>query len=249
MKNLIVLHTTEGHSIESAIHTMNRNRSQCHEVVDPSRPVTEMLTPWTQPARSLTHPPSTPETNNRGFTATTRHLGKVYQIEVVGFAREVAGYSAKWYQRLARYLAIRCTLLDVPRRFPYQFQGEDAYGVNGVARIGWDEWATVAGIVGHQIVPGNRHWDPGPLNRIIPLVIREKPMDGKETPVAAMQRRLVARGHDLGTSGPNGDGVDGDFGELSLRAGIQESIKAERFDVAIDGLTAIANGLQDAEPD
>ncbi|WP_210482804.1 peptidoglycan-binding domain-containing protein [Microvirga antarctica] len=36
--------------------------------------------------------------------------------------------------------------------------------------------------------------------------------------VLAIQRALNARGHDLGRSGRNRDGVDGDFGPVTIQA-------------------------------
>ncbi len=156
---VLVIHFTQGTSIDGAVTAMRTAKSEAHEVVDPARvgpdggPVTRQLLPWTTPARSLRHPAGTPETNNRGWTAGSR-LGRCYQIEVVGYSERATTYPDDWYQRLAGYLHHRCAALGIPTRFPYRFVA-NGYGVTAPQRLTWDAWATVAGIVGHQHVPGN----------------------------------------------------------------------------------------------
>jgi len=183
---VLVLHSTEGTTIRGAVAAMDQAGSQCHEVVDPYSDApgwdTEQLRDWLQPARSLRHPPTTPETNNRGYTSATAHLGKVYQVEIVGHAARMSHttddpYPRVWWENLAQYLTGLCQDLGVPVRFPHEFLGvNQAYGTTSRSRMLWSEWAAVSGIVGHQHVPGNSHWDPGSLGpALIPLMTGEPP--------------------------------------------------------------------------
>jgi hypothetical protein len=197
---VIVLHTTEGSTIAGAVTTMKRNRSECHEVVDLSLIagngwITQLLTSWDAPARSLRHPRG-PETNNR--------QPPVYQIEIVGFAARVTSYSAGWYANLAAYLDERCRRLGVSKSFPCVFRGENAYGINASQRLSWGEWATVEGIIGHQHVPGNSHWDPGRIDRVIPLINQGDPMPADPF-VTEVQQLLADAGFDPGPI----DGIPG----------------------------------------
>lgn len=217
---VLVLHTTEGTTIAGAVAAMRRNRSECHEVVDVSANgvITQLLTPWGQSARSLRHPSGTPETNNR--------RPPVYQVEIVGHADQMGGKPHDWYAALARYLHDLCDRLHVPKRFPCAFVGDDrAYGTGAPQRLSWGQWADVSGIIGHQHVPGNAHWDPGDINRLAPLM-------GATTGGAAMpstiantadqlrqvQRILSGTPHDPGP-------IDGLIGERTLAA--LEALAAE----------------------
>lgn len=184
----LIVHTTEGDTIASAVKTMRANKSECHEVCDPAnrsalqrtpRIASLQLVPWTQPARSLRHPRGTPETNNRGYTVATSHLGKVYQVEVVGYANKVRDgeYADLWWRGLAEYLSNRCARLGVPVRFPYPFGGVEGYGVRGAYRLTWAEWEKASGILGHCHVPANSHWDPSDIKTpLLPLMTGSPPM-------------------------------------------------------------------------
>lgn len=58
-----------------------------------------------------------------------------------------------------------------------------------------------------------------------------------------IQRGLVARGHELGTTGPGGDGVDGDFGSRTL-----EALHAElALPAPVADLSGFALGERDEE--
>lgn len=174
MGNTMVVHCTQGSTIAGAVAAMRKHKSECHEVVDITTVAwtSKLLIPWDRPARSLKHPRGTPQTNNRGWTTGTAHLGKVYQVEVVGFAEQMATQPEAWFRVFGSYLGPLCDRLGVPRRFPCEFVPTDsAYGVNARQRLSWDEWERVDGIVGHQHVPGNAHWDPGGIGRVIPYVL------------------------------------------------------------------------------
>lgn len=217
---VLVLHFTQGTTIAGAVAAMRKARSECHEVVDPAmvasegQALTQQLLPWTTPARSLKHPAGRPETNNRGFGSNP--LGRCYQVEIVGYSEKAATYGDVWYQRLGAYLDARCTALRIPPVFPLPFVGSQAYGASAPTRLTWEAWGRVAGIVGHQHVPGNEHWDPGALDVARLTRYMETYTTVPTTdPVKASQQRL----NDSGVKPPLAiDGVWGPACDAALDA-------------------------------
>jgi hypothetical protein len=92
--------------------------------------------------------------------------GPSYQIELITYARKVPAHPDDWYQNLDELLVYLCDELGVPKRFiPKGFGAAGwAYGTEARSRISWDELIRFTGILGHQHVPGNTHWDPGDLD-------------------------------------------------------------------------------------
>jgi hypothetical protein len=141
---------------------MKKQGTMAHRVFDPAMGERIQLLPWSQPAKSLKNLPGGVETNKRGG---------VYQLEIVGFAEKVAGYTDQWYRALAVELLAICAELDIPPRFPRPFVAyPKSYGVKASGRMTGAAWNACAGIVGHQHVPESDHGDPGDLNRLVPIV-------------------------------------------------------------------------------
>jgi hypothetical protein len=216
-KNAIVLHLTQGDSLAGAVATVIQRKVECHEVVDPARErptpegcLSQQVLPWSQAARSLAHPRGTPETNNRGYTTNTALLGKIFQIEVVGWSDRI--YSPAWYARLARYLRLRCSQLDVPLAFPTApFRPEHlAYGETKPGRLTRAQFRVVAGLIAHQDVPDNAHWDGGiTFNPLVPLLTEGSPMTPDQTAIVMrMQQRLKDSGATLSLDGDPGEETD-----------------------------------------
>lgn len=210
---VLVLHFTQGTSIGGAVTAMRQARSECHEVFDPATGASLALTPWTAPARSLRHPAGTPDTNNRGWAGTSVY-GRCYQVEIVGYSERAGDYSDNWYAQLERYLRDRCATLGVPYLFPCPFVGRAAYGAKAAQRLTWSAWAEVAGIVGHQHVPGNDHWDPGALDtarltKETPTVPTNPPTATEAALIEQWQQMLLDNGAPIGNR-------DGRFGRLTL---------------------------------
>ncbi len=151
-----VLHTGEGSTLAGIIATLEANNSRSHDVYDPAKDQGQTLINWPDNARSLRNLSGGVETNNRGG---------VFQVELVGFAASVPGYSDEWYRNLAKYLIDRSDKIGFPLDFPHEFKGSaGAYGVRSSTRLTNAEWLAVEGIIGHQHVPENTHWDPGALD-------------------------------------------------------------------------------------
>ena len=169
---VLVLHTTEGSSFRGAKRTLEANNSRSHWLCDPATGEYEQLVDPVNPARSLRNLAGGVQTNNRGG---------VFQIEIVGRAATVTrtdgrAYPDDWYEQLAEWVVMICDDHRIPKTFPHRFHGSDAYGRFGVARLTNQEWLDVTGIIGHQHVPENTHWDPGDISRLIPLVTGDTDM-------------------------------------------------------------------------
>jgi hypothetical protein len=61
---------------------------------------------------------------------------------------------------LIRWINSEC---NVTRAHP-TFYGSEAYGNGSIARMSASQWNGFNGWCGHQHVPENQHWDPGPID-------------------------------------------------------------------------------------
>ena len=157
MGNVLVLHTTEGTSFSGAKSWLTETGNLSHWLCDPKTGVIDTLLESNKPGRSLKNLSGGVETNNRPG---------VYQMEIVGKAAEVPDYDDEWYQQLAVWVNHICRSLNIPLIMPYRFAGSEAYGTKGVVRLTNQEWLKAEGIIGHQHVPENAHWDPGEIGRL-----------------------------------------------------------------------------------
>jgi hypothetical protein len=162
--SVLVLHTTEsdpGTAQTIATYLVSKG-CQSHTVYDPSTGEHIRLLPWSQPAKALRNLPGGVETNNRG---------DVYQIELVGRAQDVPGYSSTWFAALALYVQRVCAETGTPIVFPCPFVPyPQSYGLTAAQRMSNDEWLACTGIVGHQHVPESDHGDPGDMSRLVDLL-------------------------------------------------------------------------------
>lgn len=83
---------------------------------------------------------------------------------------------------------------------------------------------------------------PGPeltawVNAGLPTTLKENDMADRTDLIAQWQRAILAHGADLGTTGPDRDGIDGDFGPATLAASI----------AVLDNLVAKVTALVDSE--
>ena len=162
---LVVLHSTEGSSLEGAVDTLIARNARSHEVWDVKGREMVNLVSLDKPARSLL--------NLRGGVETNNRKPHPVQIELVGYASR---YSAgdrepvvpefddgdlRW---LGTELRAFCARVGAPFKFPCRFKPyPSSYGRNGV-RLSFADWLTVEGVIGHQHVPENSHGDPGALD-------------------------------------------------------------------------------------
>lgn len=91
--------------------------------------------------------------------------GLVFQIELISYAGDSPRKSDTWYDRVGCLVADVCRDLSIPAILhPKGFVSSGAYGTSGVNRLTWGEYREFSGILGHQHVPYNTHWDPGNLD-------------------------------------------------------------------------------------
>jgi hypothetical protein len=147
-KPKLVWHSTEGTTIESAVNEYRLKRSAPHFTIDPGRDRIVQHISIHKAARALKHPPGIPETNK----------ARAVQVEIVGFAKDMAGLSKAELEsltRLARWIERHA---DVPSTTTVAFKA------NGVPnRLQGLAWVNYTGHCGHMHVPGNDHHDPGAL--------------------------------------------------------------------------------------
>ena len=164
----LVVHTTEGPTLDGAFVTVRDRRSAPHfilEVLDGRRRLVQCI-PLDQAARGLQHLSGTPETNR----------ANCIQVEVVGFADLtearrlghpelfVGNWEPAVYRHLHRLMRWTHEHFGVPMRADHAFPGHA-----GFRRLGGQEFVGAAGLVGHCHVPGNDHTDPGPLDAALVL--------------------------------------------------------------------------------
>lgn len=158
--NKLMLHTTEGPTIEAAVSAYRSHGAWPHCTVDPlTRRIVEHI-PYNRSASALYNGPQPMEPNRANV---------VLQVEIVGRAANTHTYSDDWYRWLAtKVVRPLCDLADVPARCT-RFYG----AMHGTIAVqGWpgrfqdDRFNGYAGILGHQNVgDGNDHWDPGALDQ------------------------------------------------------------------------------------
>jgi len=154
----LLLHTTEGTSIEGAEAAYRANGSAPHFTISPGRVHQHISLRYGAYALR----------NEAGGVETNRM--HCIQIEIVGFAAQ----SHTWPMAYNEYLgtALIGPILEwggasinagiVPRFL----NGDDGFLASPSAkqRMSYPEWATFNGICGHQHAPENSHWDPGRIN-------------------------------------------------------------------------------------
>lgn len=156
-RNLGVIHTTQTKTgtFAAVRDGLTRNRNWPNRLYDPTTKEEHIFTDSVSGDRALKNLDGGVETNNRPG---------VYQVEIIGYAEDISGYSDEWYANLKAYLQARSAQWLIPYEFPYPFVGVNAYGLDGAVRLTNKQWLEASGWVGHQHAPENQHWDPGPLD-------------------------------------------------------------------------------------
>jgi hypothetical protein len=150
----IVIHTTEGSSIEGAEKAYADRNDYPHATIDGGRRRAVQHLPFDRPARALKHPAGGVETNN----------ARTLQFELVGFAGQAADWSHDDLAWIGAQLAPVAAAYGVQLVSP-PFYGDGCGWTLATAtarqRLGRMDWLAFNGLIGHQHVPGNDHWDPG----------------------------------------------------------------------------------------
>ena len=189
----LVLHTTEGTSIEGAVAAYRRNRSWPHVTADPVRRRVAQHLEFDQPARALKNKSTPGETNRDPL---------VIQLEIVAFAASahlMDGEDLDWLGE--EVIGPMCRTAGVPLTTSLTFHGAGAGWILATSsarqRLSRQAWESYRGILGHQHVPENDHWDPGALDvaRIIRAATPGEAMptddDARITQLERENRRLA----------------------------------------------------------
>lgn len=157
----LVLHTTEGGSVDGAIGAFRTNNSWPHFTVDVVKRRKVQHLRLDRGGRALMNLPGGVETNRE----------RAVQIELVGYA----AHTQDWTDADLEWLALDVfepimAATGIGTDHPV-FVGADQSPASAHAkqRMSFEQWQTFAGICGHQHVPENDHWDPGrfPIDRAL----------------------------------------------------------------------------------
>ncbi len=154
----LVLHRTEGSTVDGAWSTLNSRRVPSHGISDLTRGIHVQCLDTGDAARSLWH------VDQDGCL----------QWEIVGFSRDTPSESDAWYSQLAALIMRVCTPHLIPAKLTSNdWPGSEGYGRGAPQRMSFDEFYTFEGVLAHQHTPAkswrpnrytNAHWDIGQLD-------------------------------------------------------------------------------------
>jgi hypothetical protein len=145
---IFVMHTTEGSSYPSYAY----NKSP-HATVNPAGKTWRQHRPLNQPAWSLQA--------NGGVS--TNSWGAI-QLEIIGYAKSLMSLPADQVDYVAGLIKMLCAQSGVETKSSVTFDDSSAAGTDGSVRLSANSWYNYRGILGHQHVPTNDHWDPGAID-------------------------------------------------------------------------------------
>lgn len=208
----LVLHTTEGGTIDGAISAFAANNSWPHVTIDPRLRTKVQHVPLNRPARSLRNTSEPGETNRSPITA---------QVEIVGYAGRIAEMDHADLSWLATQLRVIADAIGCPWRCTVDFPA--THTTHPLSHADWDAYE---GILGHRHAPENLsgHWDPGGIDITYLLAAgatpRPQPQPPKDDPMTPADldaiRAVVAT--ELDARGITIDPQRGRFGARILNA-------------------------------
>lgn len=189
----LLLHTTEGSTIQGALAALDEHRSWPHLVFDPSTAHLVQCIPFNDAARAL----------KSGGTAGRTNAARVIQIEVVGFAAATPHWSTPLNDNLGNLIARLSRTIPFDPHFRLPFYGQDAgftvASDRARQRLTFPQWYAYGAICGHQHAPANNHWDPGAINTIaiqaaIDKALNNSPIPPSQEPFTVAQyETIIAR--------------------------------------------------------
>lgn len=182
----LLLHTTEGSTIEGALAALRAKDAWSHFVYDAGLDRLVQCVPLTRAARSL----------KSGGSAGTTNRARVIQVEVVGFSAASPQRTDLELRNLGALVARLARVIPFDVAAPLKFYGQDAgftvASSKAPQRLSWAAWYRFAAICGHQHAPANDHWDPGALDvpRIVQYALELLGRPTEEALVAVDEDRL-----------------------------------------------------------
>lgn len=188
----LLLHSTEGSTIEGAVAAYKANNSWPHLTVDcPLRRIVQHLN-LTVAARSLRNAAGGVETNRDGTI--------LVQVEMVGTATHPTTLGSPedlvWFaEQVVRPV---CVPLHVPIATTVAWPSyPGSAGLDAPQRLSAGAWDAYSGILGHMHAPENTHGDPGSID--IAWILRATTEEDDFMPALtdAEQRELLRKVRDI----------------------------------------------------
>lgn len=178
-----VLHTTE----TTGWPGYSGGDSAPHFTIHPQLRQTRQHFPITAGARAL-----------RPGGVNANEMGTI-QYEIIGYAAQSHTWPDDDLVYIAHVLAIVGREAGIPAQASVAFRGSAAaYGTGSSTRLSKAAFHSYAGILGHQHIPGNTHWDPGEINinRLVQLIGGgiTPPAPKPAPPASRTNPRVIVRG-------------------------------------------------------
>lgn len=153
----LLLHTTEGGTVDGAISALRSANAWSHFIYDPKTDRLVQCVSMNRAARSL----------RSGGNFGKTNAARVIQVEIVGRAHETPFWPREYNERLGRMIRRIANVVPFDVSMPVTFYG-DRSGFTVASetarqRMSWFDWYRFDAICGHQHAPKNHHWDPGEI--------------------------------------------------------------------------------------
>jgi len=153
----LLLHTTEGDSLQGAISALRGKSAWSHFIFDPKTNELVQAVSMNRAAKSL----------RSGGNFGRTNAARVIQVEIVGHAHEAPFWGAevnsnigKMIRRIAESVPF---VVEMPLPFYGDRSGFTVASESAKQRMSWANWYKFNAICGHQHSPKNEHWDPGEI--------------------------------------------------------------------------------------
>ena len=150
-----VLHTTESTDYEPSATTYYGHNNPPHFTIERKANGAQVYQHFSinNGSRALANAPGGVETNRQG----------AIQIELAWKANKIEDLSVGFKDELRRLMRWIEAQTGIQTIAP-PFFGSEAYGSGSISRMSHAKWNIYHGWCGHQHVPENIHWDPGPID-------------------------------------------------------------------------------------
>lgn len=154
----LLLHTTEGPTLDGAVSALRQKSAWSHFIFDPDTERLVQAVSLNRAAKSL----------RSGGNFGKTNAARVIQVEIVGYAHDTPSWSiekneavGRMIKRIHDYVPFR---LEMPLTFYSDRAGFTVASDTAKQRMSWFNWYRFDAICGHQHAPRNTHWDPGGIN-------------------------------------------------------------------------------------
>ena len=191
----LLLHTTEGGSLQGAIAALRAKSAWSHFIYDPATEQLVQAVSMNRAAKSL----------RSGGNLGKTNAARVIQVEIVGRAADTDHAPQWWNESIGRMIARIGASVPFRIEMPLPFYGDESgftvASQTAKQRMSWAAWYRFDAICGHQHAPRNDHWDPGAINAAAILAAARKhapkwtplPFPGTITKTSSKERVAVWR--------------------------------------------------------